>query len=76
MLRHQKRKRRKKSGSKVEPASYINLAAAILQLVTAISLMRQATTGRGGEILPCPKRAYHRNNAMSTSWKVSLSHCS
>lgn len=38
VLSHQKPKRLKKSGNKVEPASYINLVTAILQLVTTIIL--------------------------------------
>ena len=41
-LSHQKPKRLKKSGNKVEPASYINLVTAILQLVTTIILLIEA----------------------------------
>ena len=41
-MSHQKPKRLKKSGNKVEPASYINLFTAILQLVTTIILLIEA----------------------------------
>ncbi len=41
-MSHQKPKRLKKSGNKVEPASYINLVTAILQLVTTIILLIEA----------------------------------
>ena len=41
-MSHQKPKRLKKSGNKVEPASYINLVTAILQLVTTIILLVEA----------------------------------
>lgn len=35
-------KRQKKSSNKVEPASYINLVTAILQLVTTLILLYEA----------------------------------
>ena len=41
-MSHQKPKRLKKSGNKVEPASYINHVTAILQLVTTIILLIEA----------------------------------
>ena len=41
-MSNQKPKRLKKSGNKVEPASYINLVTAILQLVTTIILLIEA----------------------------------
>lgn len=41
-MSHQKPKRLKKSGNNVEPASYINLVTAILQLVTTIILLIEA----------------------------------
>ena len=41
-MSHQKPKRLKKSGNKVEPASYINLVTAILHLVTTIILLIEA----------------------------------
>ena len=41
-MSHQKPKRLKESGNKVEPASYINLVTAILQLVTTIILLIEA----------------------------------
>ena len=66
-MSHQKPKRRKKSSNKVEPASYINLVTAILQLVTTIILLIEAATaGRGGGTLPCLNSAYHKCRSMST----------
>jgi hypothetical protein len=35
-------KRKKKSGNKVEPASYVNLITAILELATSIILLCEA----------------------------------
>ena len=43
-MSHQKPKRLKKSGNKVEPASYINLVTAILNLVIAILLLIEKLT--------------------------------